>query len=148
MQVRVKVDSNEVTLPVGHNSVILVTDDKIRPITANTAIGDDNENTNYTVIISDKDTGEILTEATILPAILYNGNLGKDYAYPGENYTSFNNITFNGGIIIDTKETYSSGGTPGRTDIWVLDLPADASLINGFIYVAYNWDKTELTGSN
>ena len=141
----VKVDSNEVTLPVGHNSVILVTDDKIRPITANTAIGDDNENTNYTVIISDKDTGEILTEATILPAILYNGNLGKDYAYPGENYTSFNNITFNGGIIIDTKETYSSGGTPGRTDIWVLDLPADASLINGFIYVAYNWDKTNGT---
>ena len=141
----VKVDSNEISLPVGFSNVLLVTDETIRPITANTAIGENNEKANYTVIVSDKDTGEVLTETTITPTILYNGNFGKDLEYPGENITSFANITFNGGIIIDTKDAYSTAGTPGRTDIWVLELPEGASLVNGFIYVAYNWDKTDGT---
>ena len=141
----VKVDSSEITLPVGFSNVLLVTDETIRPITEATAIGDDNDVANYTVIVSDKDSGEVLTEATILPAILYNGNLGKDFAYPAETISSFNNITVNGGIIIDTKDAYSAGSAPGRTDIWNLDVPDDAQFVNAFIYVAYNWDKTNGT---
>ena len=68
-------------------------------------------------------------------------------AYPAENISSFNNITVNGGIIIDTKEytTYLGGASTGRTDVWTLDLPEGASIVNGFLYVAYNWDKTQGT---
>ena len=139
----VKVDSTEISLPVGFSNLILVTDETIRPITEATVNGAENDVANYTVIVSDKDTGDVLTEETILPAVLYNGNLGKDFAYPSGNISYFNNITVNGGIIIDSKDTYSAGSTPGRTDIWVLDLDDDATLVNGFIYVAYNWDKTE-----
>ena len=143
----VKVDSSEITLPVGFSNILLVTDDTIRPVTANTAIGEDNVKVNYTVVVSEKESGDVLTEVTITPDILYNGNLGKDLAYPAENYTLFNEITYNGGLIIDTKDasTYSGASNPGRTDIWVLDLAEDAQLINGFIYVAYNWDKTNGT---
>ena len=141
----VKVGSYEIEVPVGGSDVLYMTDDTIRPVTEATVNGADNAKVNYTAIISDKDTGVVLNETSVLVPVLYNGNLGKDLAYPAESITSFNNITVNGGVIIDTKEaaTYLAAGNLSKTDIWTLDLAADADIINAYLYVAYNWDKTD-----
>ena len=143
----VKVSSTEIQLNEGLSSSTYLVDDLIRPVTAETVNGVSTTKVNYTVIVSDKDTGEILNESTITPTLWYNGNLGKDLAYPAENITSFNNITVNGDIIIDTKtdSTYMGATATNRTDVWNLDVPDDAQFVNGFIYVSYNWDKSGQT---
>ena len=143
----VKVSSTEIQLNEGLSSSTYLVDDFIRPVTAETVNGVSTTKVNYTVIVSDKDTGEILNESTITPTLWYNGNLGKDLAYPAENITSFNNITVNGDIIIDTKtdSTYMGATATNRTDVWNLDVPDDAQFVNGFIYVSYNWDKSGQT---
>ena len=139
--------TQEIGLAIGASEVLNFTDDTIRPVNASTVLGNDNEIVNYTVIVSDKESGEVLDEFTILPAVLYNGNFGKDLAYPAENITYFDTITVNGGMLIDTLDTYSTGGASGRTDVWNISskLPSDAEIVNAFLYVAYNWDKTEGT---
>ena len=141
----VKVNSSEVTIPIGQERYLTICDEKIRPVNEYTVLGENNPTANYTVIVSNKDSGEVLTEASIFPAILYNGNLGKDYAYPPENITYFDTISYNGGLIIQTKNdtTYIGTDTPGRTDKWVVDLGDDASIVNAFVYVPYTWDSTE-----
>ena len=143
----VKVSSTEIQLNEGLSSSTYLVDDLIRPVTAETVNGVSTTKVNYTVIVSDKDTGEILNQSTITPTLWYNGNLGKDLAYPAENITSFNNITVNGDIIIDTKtdSTYMGATATNRTDVWNLDVPDDAQFVNGFIYVSYNWDKSGQT---
>ena len=140
----VKAGSYEIEVPVGEDAVLFMTDDTIRPVTENTVNGADNAKVNYTAIISDNATGKVLNEAGILVPVLYNGNLGKDLAYPADSIASFNNITINGDVIIDTKDdsTYLGAKTTNRTDVWALDLAADAKVANAYIYVSYNWDKT------
>ena len=140
----VKVSSTELQLDPSASSSTYLVDDMIRPVTADTVNGVSTTKVNYTVIVSDKDTGEILNESTITPTLWYNGNLGKDLAYPAENITSFNNITVNGDVIIETQSdsTYLGAATTNRTDVWTLDVPEDAVFVNGFVYVSYNWDKT------
>ena len=140
----VKVGSYELEVPVGENGVLFMTDDTIRPVTENTVNGADNAKVNYTAIISDKSTGKVLNESSVLVPVLYNGNLGKDLAYPAESISSFNYITVNGGVIIDTKDdsTYLGSADTIRTDVWALDLAANADVVNAYLYVAYNWDKT------
>ena len=96
----VKVSSTEIQLNEGLSSSTYLVDDLIRPVTAETVNGVSTTKVNYTVIVSDKDTGEILNQSTITPTLWYNGNLGKDLAYPAENITSFNNITVNGDISL------------------------------------------------
>ena len=140
----VKVGSYELEVPVGENGVLFMTDDTIRPVTENTVNGADNAKVNYTAIISDKSTGKVLNESSVLVPVLYNGNLGKDLAYPAESISSFNYITVNGGVIIDTKDdsTYLGSADTIRTDVWALDLATNADVVNAYLYVAYNWDKT------
>ncbi|MBO7519063.1 MAG: DUF3344 domain-containing protein [Methanobrevibacter sp.] len=142
----VKVNSTEIELDVGASGTFYLRDEAIRPVTAETVNGVSTTKVNYTVVISDGN-GKVISESTLTPTLWYNGNLGKDLAYPAETITSFDNITVNGDVIIDTKEdsTYCAAGSSGRTDVWTLDVPGDASFVNGFVYVAYNWDKTNGT---
>ncbi|MCQ2961267.1 MAG: DUF3344 domain-containing protein [archaeon] len=142
----VKVNSTEIELDVGANSTFYLRDETIRPVTADTVNGVSTTKVNYTVVISDGN-GKVIAESTLTPTLWYNGNLGKDLAYPAETITSFDNITVNGDVIIDTKDdsTYCAAGSSGRADVWTLDVPGDASFVNGFVYVAYNWDKTNGT---
>jgi hypothetical protein len=140
----VKVSSSEIELDAGAQDISYLIDDTIRPVTADTVNGVSTTKVNYTVHVLDLD-GTLLDEVTVTPTLWYNGNLGKDLAYPPENITSFNNITVNGDIIIDTKgdSTYLASNTTGRTDVWNINVPDDANFVNGFVYVAYNWDKTQ-----
>ena len=141
----VKVSSSEIELDAGAQDISYLTDDLIRPVTADTVNGVSTTKVNYTVMVLDKSNGNVLNETTLLPTLWYNGNLGKDLAYPAENITAFDNITVNGGIIIDTKgdSTYSASAATNRTDVWTLEVPDDAQFVSGFVYVAYNWDKTQ-----
>ncbi|WP_297979359.1 DUF3344 domain-containing protein, partial [uncultured Methanobrevibacter sp.] len=141
----VKKDSSEVYLPINYNTVLMVEDDTIRPVTEATVNGEENDVVNYTVIVSNKETGEVLAESSIFPSVLYNGNLGKDLAYPAGTIESFRNITINGDIYVDSKFDYSAGSAVGRTDIWRIEMPEGSTVVNAFVYVAYNWDKTEGT---
>ena len=141
------VDSIEAEIDCGENSTLYLIDDTIRPVTENTINGNDNAKVNYTIVISDNATDEILDEITITPVIVYNGYLGKDYAYPNDTIQFFDAITVNGGVIIDTLNdtTYLGTKTTNRTDVWTVDVPNDAEFVEAFVYLAYNWDKTNGT---
>ena len=143
----VKVNSTEVQLNPEAKTTVNLVDGLIRPVTEDTVNGVSTTKVNYTVVVSDKSLGLVLAESTLTPTVWYNGNLGKDLAYPAENITSFNNITVNGDIIIETKgdSTYMAAAATTRTDVWTLDVPEDAQFVNGFIYVSYNWDKSGQT---
>ena len=138
------VNSSNAKVNVGESEMVILADNTIRPVTANTVIGADNEKINYTVKISDYSTGELLDELSINPALLYNGNLGKDLAYPAESIALYKESSVNGGIIIDTLDdsTYLGSKDTNRTDVWTINLDDDATIVNGFVYVAYNWDKS------
>ena len=143
----VKVNSTEVQLNPEAKTTVNLVDGLIRPVTEDTVNGVSTTKVNYTLVVSDKSLGLVLAESTLTPTVWYNGNLGKDLAYPAENITSFNNITVNGDIIIETKgdSTYMNAAATNRTDVWNLDVPDDAQFVNGFIYVSYNWDKSGQT---
>ena len=140
----VKASSSEIEVAAGAEDISYLIDDIIRPVTADTVNGASTSKVNYIVMVLDSD-GNVLDEATLTPTVWYNGNLGKDLAYPPENITSFKNITINGDVIIETQgdSTYLASNTTGRTDVWNIDVPEDANIVNGFVYVAYNWDKTQ-----
>ena len=79
-------------LPAGDRITCVFDDPTIRPITEKTVIGNDNQNISYKVVLSD---GVENTEKDFSFVVLYNGNLGKDYAYPTANPTK-RNFSFTG----------------------------------------------------
>ncbi|WP_297982177.1 DUF3344 domain-containing protein, partial [uncultured Methanobrevibacter sp.] len=142
-----KVNSSQIKIDAGFDGILFLTDNTIRPVTADTVNGAENTKVNYTVVVSDKSSGKVLDEATITPALLYNGNLGKDLAYPAGTIESFDNVTVNGGIILETLDdaTYLASKDLNRSDVWTVNVDDDAKFVNAFVYVAYNWDKTNGT---
>ena len=133
----VKLNGSEVYVKMGSDAVLYLLDDTIRPVTKDTVYGEKNAKVNYTVVVREKDSGDVLTESTITPALLYNGYLSKDLAYLSQNISLFDTISVSGGVIINTLDdsTYLGTKTTGRTDKWTLDIPKDGSLANGFIYL-------------
>ena len=142
-----KLNRSEISLGSGASDVLLLIDDTIRPVTADTVNGVSTKKVNYTAVVSDKSSGDVLAESTLTPTLWYNGNLGKDLAYPAGTIESFDNVTVNGGVIIETlgDSTYLGTKTTNRTDVWTVDVDADAVFTNAYVYVAYNWDKTNGT---
>ena len=130
----VEVNKTEIDLNVGTN-VFVLTDPTIRPVNASTVNGAANNKVNYTVQLS---SGK---NATVSLPVLYNGNLGKDLAYPAGGFESFLNVTINGDIVIDIKdvESYLGSSAMNRTDVWNISLDSKSSIVKSFIYVPYNW---------
>ena len=81
-------------------TTIYLTDPTIRPVTKNSVYGAKNDKVNYTVRILSN--GKIVDSSSYLLPILYNGYLGKDLAYPCEEYELFFNGTITGDIIMET----------------------------------------------
>ncbi len=137
----------ETDLSVGANNV-LVTDPTIRAVDETTVIG--NENTKYV-----KYTAEVLLDdasvnsSSINIPILYNGNLGKDLAYPAGGMESFLNTVITGDVVIDIKDdsSYMTGDNfLNRTDVWNINLDEKSSIVKAFVYVSYNWcDPSHVT---
>lgn len=132
------VNSTEVSLVAGSNTFMLI-DPTIREVDASTVNGAANKKVNYTIQVSSGDKN--VTNSTISIPVLYNGNLGKDLAYPAGGMESFLNITINGDIVIDVKDvsSYLGSSAKNRTDVWTVSLDSKSSVVKSYIYVPYNW---------
>ena len=128
------VNSTEINL--NRNSVsLMLTDPTIRQVTKNSVYGAKNDKVNYTVRILSN--GKIVDSSSYLLPILYNGYLGKDLAYPCEEYELFFNGTITGDIIMETKENSLSIPILKRTDVWKVTLPKNSNFVKAFVYVPY-----------
>ena len=126
------------SLASGANNVTAVVDSTIRPVTAQTVNGNDNEKVNYTVIIEDAQ-GNVISQTNSSFTVLYNGYLGKDYEYPGAE-PLLREILITGDVIVLNTAAYSAGGATNRTDVFNVDL-ANGTVNTALLYVSYNWDK-------
>ncbi|WP_406535151.1 DUF3344 domain-containing protein, partial [Methanobrevibacter sp.] len=122
---------------VGETYTLNFVDTTIRPVTENTVIGNNNENVVYTVVVEDAN-GPINSDDFSF-VIVYNGNLGKDYAYPGADPT-VREYTFVGDVVIVNGNTYINAKTTNRTDVLAVDL-GDGSVKEALLYISYNWDN-------
>lgn len=140
------VDSKEVNLS-DISSTVLLTDSSIRSVDASTVNGANNSKVNYTVEIFDNDAVCVGSKEISLP-VLYDGYLGKDYAYPSESMESFVDVTISGDVIIKplNDSTYMASSATNRVDIWDLNLSKGSNFVNAYIYLAYNWDKSGVSG--
>lgn len=132
------VNSTEMDLDGENQTTLLLTDPTIRSVDASTVNGADNPQVIYVVNVKYNDVAVTSSNKTV--PVLYNGNLGKDFAYPSGGFESFANISFTGDIVIDTKnESSYKSGAAGTTEIWNVDLSSGSTIVKGFIYVPYNW---------
>jgi hypothetical protein len=124
-------------IPAGETVSLDVVDPTIRPVDENTVIGHDNKEAVYKVVLSDGIDADIQKEFSFV--ILYNGNLGKEYAYP---YTQpfLRDFSFTGDVQVLVGKEYSSSGATSREDAFALEL-GGGSVHKALLYVAYNWDK-------
>lgn len=129
---------------ISGSNTVLLTDPTIRAVDETTVNGATNNKVNYTVSLI-FEGNQIKNESVVLP-ILYNGNLGKDLAYPSGGYESFSNITINGDIVIDVKDvaSYLGAAVMNREDVWTINLDSKSSIVKSYIYVPYNWFNPNL----
>ncbi|MBP5364623.1 MAG: DUF3344 domain-containing protein [Bacteroidales bacterium] len=127
-------------LPAGDRITCVFDDPTIRPITEKTVNGNDNQNISYKVVLSD---GVENTEKDFSFVVLYNGNLGKDYAYPTANPTK-RNFSFTGEVqvMVSEEDAYCTASTTSREENWTVDLSGENVLVHkALLYVSYNWDN-------
>ena len=124
-------------IPAGETVNLDVVDPTIRPVDENTVIGHDNKEAVYKVVLSDGIDEDIQKEFSFV--ILYNGNLGKEYAYP---FTQpfLREFSFTGDVQVLVSEEYSASGVTSREDAFAVEL-GGGSVHKALLYVAYNWDK-------
>ena len=125
-------------LPAGESKTLEdVVDPTIRPVDENTVIGNDNKNVVYKIEVTED--GVVTGQAEFSFVILYNGNLGKDYAYP---YTEpfLRSESFTGDVLALKGDGYSTNNDTSREDVIAVDL-GGGSVHKAFLYVSYNWDK-------
>ena len=125
-------------LPAGEAKTLEVVDPTIRPVTENTIIGNGNKNVVYKVVV--EEAGEVGVEEEFPFVVLYNGNLGKEYAYPSLNPVQ-RTFSFKGDVQVLVDEEYSTAAKTSREDAFAVDL-AGGSVHKALLYVSYNWDKT------
>lgn len=120
-------------------TTLYLTDPTIRPVTKNSVYGNNNDKVNYTVRILLN--GEVINSSSHLIPVLYNGYLGKDSAYPNEEYELFFNGSITGDIVIDVKDesSYLERKDLKRTDVWSVSLPKNSNFVKAYIYVPYNY---------
>ena len=135
----VEIDSQELNIDSNSSQNLTFIDSKIRPIDETTVNGANNTKTNYTLEIYDR-FGNLLNSTNVSYNVLYNGNLGKDYAYPASNGTITRVYEINGDVIILTQNdtAYAGTGVTNRTVTWNV---TDLDVKEGLLYVGYNWDK-------
>ena len=73
--------------------------------------------------------------------VVYNGNLGKDLAYPAMNATITRVYDITGDVIILNKDdsSYLGSKSTNGSDTWNIDFKGE--LKEGLLYVSYNWNK-------
>ena len=131
--------SDNINLTGGISKKLYYIDPTIRPITEDTVNGANNKHEIYTLVIENAE-GNILNSTYVNCSVLYNGNLGKDFAYPASNATvnRFYNIT--GDIIILTQDDSNYMGSSETHHESSFNVDSE-DINEGLLYVAYNWDK-------
>ena len=117
-----------------------IIDSFIRPIDENTVLGNNNTNVVYRVIVEDKN-GILNDTNSSNFMVVYNGNLGKDLAYPAMNATITRVYDITGDVIILNKDdsSYLGSKSTNGSDTWNIDFKGE--LKEGLLYVSYNWNK-------
>ena len=138
--------ADNINLTGGISKKLYYIDPTIRPVTEDTVNGGKNKHEIYTLVIENAE-GIILNSTYVNCSVLYNGNLGKDFAYPASNATvnRFYNIT--GDIIILTQDdsNYMGSSETHHESSFNVD---SADINEGLLYVAYNWDKIDSNDFN
>lgn len=124
------------SLPAGETANLEFVDPTIRPVDENTVIGNDNKNVVYKVVVSD---GVDSDQKEFSFVVLYNGNLGKDYAYP-YNQPYMRSESFTGDVLYFISDGYSRNNDTSRDDVFAVNLGSN-SVHKALLYVSYNWDK-------
>ena len=127
-------------LKANSSKSVNIIDSFIRPIDENTVLGNNNTNVVYRVIVEDKN-GILNDTNSSNFMVVYNGNLGKDLAYPAMNVTITRVYDITGDVIILNKEdsSYLGSKSTNGSDTWNIDFKGE--LKEGLLYVSYNWNK-------
>jgi len=127
-------------LKANSSKSVNIIDSFIRPIDENTVLGNNNTNVVYRVIVEDKN-GILNDTNSSNFMVVYNGNLGKDLAYPAMNATITRVYDITGDVIILNKDdsSYLGSKSTNGSDTWNIDFKGE--LKEGLLYVSYNWNK-------
>ena len=131
--------NEQVSLKNGINQKLYFIDSKIRPITANTVNGAKNTYENYTLVIEDS-AGNKVNSTDVSYVVLYNGNLGKDLAYPVFNGTVNRVYNITGDVVVLTQNDSVYAGS-GATNLECTFDVGKSDVVESLLYVSYNWDK-------
>ena len=134
-----EVVSSDLSIDAFNTTTLTLIDSTVRPIDETTVNGANNTEVSYILLIVDK-YNNTLNSTNDSFKVLYNGNLGKDFAYPASNNTinRFYNIT--GDVIILTQDDSKYAGTKVTNVNYTFDVNS-SDISGGLLYVAYNWDK-------
>ena len=131
--------NEQISLKNGINQKLYFIDSKIRPVTANTVNGAKNNYEKYTLVIEDS-AGNIVNSTDVSYAVLYNGNLGKDLAYPAFNGTVNRVYNITGDVVVLTQDdsVYAGSSATGLESTFNVK---DSGVVEALLYISYNWDK-------
>lgn len=147
-----EIDTKSLTgeIAAGGKGTFEFVDATIQPITETTVIGNNNENAVYTVVVKEGDVE--IARQNFSFVILYNGNLGKDYAYDSYHPT-LREFTFTGDVHVlpqagSDESTWSavtsyisSSTTEPRTETFTVSLGEGESVYKALLYASYNWEN-------
>ena len=114
----------------------------LRPLDESSVFNVTHKLANYTIIVEDEN-GQINSTNFTFP-IIYNGYLGKDYAYPQEfndKITRIYKITGDVIIVNSPYTKYASSTDTYRVENFTVDYRNDVA--EALLYVPYNWDSVE-----
>lgn len=139
-----EIDTKSLTgeIAAGGKGTFEFVDATIQPITETTVIGNNNENAVYTVVVKEGDVEIARQEFSFV--ILYNGYLGKDYAYQCAE-PEYRGFTFTGDVQIlpPSVSTYMNSAAESRDESFTVNLGGDQIVYKAFLYVSYTWDKVD-----
>lgn len=139
-----EIDTKSLTgeIAAGGKGTFEFVDATIQPITETTVIGNNNENAVYTVVVKEGDVEIARQEFSFV--ILYNGYLGKDYAYQCAE-PEYRGFTFTGDVQIlpPSESTYMNSAAESRDESFTVNLGGDQIVYKAFLYVSYTWDKVD-----
>ena len=140
------VNSTQINLDGTNQVTFQLTDPTVRAVDQTTVNGADNSEVNYVVNVKLADS--TVGSANLTVPVLYNGYLGKDYAYNATYIEDLQVFTVTGGVKADIQDvsTFMTSAKSNRTDVFNINLDKYSSLEKAFVYVAYNWDKTGVNG--
>jgi len=127
------------SIPANDKVTLDADDPTIRPVDGNTIWGNGNDTVAYKVVV--KEGGVVKKQQEYRYGVVYNGNLGKDYAFPSLD-TTLRVYSFKGDVQVQTlpESSYMNSQDTIKDDVFAIDL-GGGSVHKALLYVSYNWDR-------